>query len=504
MNHSFALKRFLSAAQSSPNAMAIIDGKVEYTYSEFETLVKKLSAKLLEDGVGKGDTVGILCKRGIESIASMFASLYIGASYVVLNPKFPKERIEYILSEADIKFLLTDNLGYKAAENYHITVKNTLKFTREDNCISFESIDSLTPIDNPFIGDGSECAYIIFTSGTTGTPKGIQVSHSNLSHFIENLIGLYDFKVSDRFAQFFEHTFDASVNDIYLSLSSGSCLYIMSDSQRFSPAKFIIKNEISIMATVPSTVSFMKQVKQLKPNSLPSLRLSFFGGEALSRSLVSDWKGAACNAQVENHYGPSECTVLVSYYSDVDIDSKSEAIPIGKILKGHNYLIVDESLGPCSKGELLICGPQVCIGYLNNTKLNDEAFKLIDGKRYYCTGDIVYENEANELVFVARKDNQIQLFGNRIELDDIVQQLKIVTNSDLCGVVPWPIISKMPQGIVAFYSNSDLENTEVLKLIKTKLPQYMWPSKVLKLDVMPLTMNGKIDTKALVELLADK
>jgi D-alanine--poly(phosphoribitol) ligase subunit 1 len=308
---------------------------------------------------------------------------------------------------------------------------------------------------------------------------------------------------ADRISQTSELSFDVSVFEMFLAWGSGASVHVVPATQLMSPSRFITDHGLTIWSSVPSIAAFMRGMKTLKPGAFPSLRYSVFCGEALPYPLAEAWQAAAPWSIVENLYGPTEATVgcvSATVGPEFPATPTLNLVPSGLPLPGVEAAVVDESFAflPVGEvGQLVLAGGQLAEGYYNEPELNRERFPVIDGKRWYLTGDLTRQDEHGAFHHLGRMDRQIKLMGQRVELEEIEAHLRSVCNSDNVAAVAWPIEDGLVQGVVGFTSGASKPSQELLETLRRRLPSYMVPRRIVQLDELPHTANGKIDRNAL-------
>jgi len=363
----------------------------------------------------------------------------------------------------------------------------------------------------PRIAPVDSIAYIMFTSGSTGVPKGVMVSHGNLLPLLDFFVERYDMRAEDRMSVVSPLTFDPSAFQMFLPWERGACACCPSEKALLNPGKFINDHLLTIWNCVPVTVLFMKRLGALKKGAYPTLRLSIFAGEPLLEEVVQSWADAAPRSAIENLYGPTELTINCTYYRWDPEKSPGECyrgiVPIGYPNPGMNVLVCDEHLKEVPRGEvgeLLMAGPQVSLGYLNDPGKTTEAFIVPPGKRelYYRTGDLVRRPLADEpLHYIGRTDSQLKILGQRVELGEIEAVLRKESGVDGVVAVGWPLTASGASGIEAFLEREELDVKELKKKISARLPEYMVPARFHLIPRIPLNENGKYDRRALQEML---
>jgi amino acid adenylation domain-containing protein len=354
-------------------------------------------------------------------------------------------------------------------------------------------------------------AYLLFTSGSTGVPKGVAVAHRNVAHFVQSAVERYQVDKFDRFSQTFDMTFDLSVFDLFVAWEVGACVCCPSRKALLNPAQFIRDSRLTVWFSVPSVALMVRQLGALKPAAFPTLRWSLFCGEPLPADLAVAWAEAAPQSTLDNLYGPTEVTIACTAYRWQGVQSLSECehniVPIGYPLAGMNALVADNELrevAPGEEGELLMAGPQVSMGYWRDEEKTADSFVVPAGAQstYYRTGDRVCRPIAEgPLRFRGRLDHQIKVQGYRVELQEVEALLKQEAGADLAIAVGWPLRVSGAGGIEAFMTSAQVDVETVRERLKARLPFYAVPRKIHVIDRWPLNSNGKIDRGQLLKLL---
>ena len=328
------------------------------------------------------------------------------------------------------------------------------------------------------------------------------IENESVAQFIEIMHQRFVIRSDDRVAEASELTFDASVFDMFMAWSSGAALYVVPKEQLMAPAKFIRDHELTLWFSVPSTASFMARMKMLKPGAFPSLRISIFAGESLATATAQAWQIAAPNSVVENFYGPTELTVdcIAQRLEDPPYITKNRGtLAIGTPFPGIRAGIVDANLNFLPRGEegeLVVSTWQAARGYFQDPELTAARFPILEGSRWYRTGDLAYEDFSGKFHHLGRIDNQVKILGNRVELEEVEAHLREILGTDMVAAVAWPLTDYRATGIVAFHCASGVTRDEVREEMKKRVPDYMIPKRVQILDALPLGATGKIDRKA--------
>jgi amino acid adenylation domain-containing protein len=480
--------RFLRSVLMFPKNNALFVDNTYYTYQQLWKLVDFIYHKIPTDKTYY--TIGIYCNNDIFTYASILAVNLYGAAYVPLNNKFPASRNRNYAEQCGLRLVLSST----ESDDLKVITKNlTVVYTNVEEGKNIQKKLS----DTHYKKAEQHTAYILFTSGTTGHPKGVPVSHSNVAHFFNFFLSNYSFNENDKFLQVYELTFDVSVFSFFMPLMVGACCYVLpvEGVKIFKIIDYLQKFDITVVSMVPSVLRYV--APYLSEIELAKLRYSFFSGDALLHELAVKWSKSLPNAIIHNFYGPTETTIVCTRYVFEEEKSKKESVngivPLGKLFEGMIFLIVDEDNMIINKGELCISGTQVIPSYLN--KKNEDRFIEYNNIRYYKTGDVVSVNNLGNLVFYGRTDSQVKIDGYRIELTEIENAISIIT--DTAVVVIYQSYENAANHLIAYLETRTInENLLKEKLIEI-LPAYMIPKHFVAVEKFTLNANGKIDKKNL-------
>jgi amino acid adenylation domain-containing protein len=455
--------------------------------------------------------VGLLATRSIAAYAGLAGAAWAGATYVPLNLKWPEDRLVALLEALDLDALVIDRNGAELMTPAVLAAAPRM-IIRADDAAAVEGATAFADLpaalqDRPAQVDERDLAYILFTSGTTGMPKGVMVSAGSLARYLEQTRGWAAFTPGDRVAEAHDLTFDLSVHNLFLALEAGSSLHVMSALDMMAPQRFIRSRDITCWMSVPTIITMMKANGALKPGVFPSLRLSVFCGEPLPMPAVEAWADAAPHSIVENIYGPTECTVVCMRQRLTDnapVTPRRNILAIGTPYANFEIGILDADQNPLPQGEIgeiALKSDQLSDGYFNAPEQTARAFRIVRGERWYLTGDLGFQDQDGVFHHMGRADNQVKMKGNRIELDEIDMHLRAATGTDLACTVAWPVVDGSAQGLVGFTTNPAVGADAITQAMLEKLPRYMVPSRILHIEALPQNINGKTDRKALAAYL---
>lgn len=507
----------MSAVTAPDNIALVIEGK-EYSYAKLDLLARTW-ASALSSMQRPPKRVLIVADRTLTAYVGQLAALYIGASFVPLNVHAPIERSKSILSQACPGAIIADANAVEYLEQIlasrHSSVDMILFPEAQADTRSIAGVPTysgvladVAPISGPEgLADDDE-AYLLFTSGTTGAPKGVPISHRNVTSFIRTNQARYGFRSSDRFTQLFDSTFDLSVFDIYMAWNAGAAVCPLKPLEILSPYRAVARLGITVWFSVPSVAALLIRQNTLETGSMPGLRVSMFCGEALPAAVAEKWQAAAPFSIVENLYGPTELTIACSSYRWRGVDSERECVnglvPIGELFPGLEYITIDEDLRPTDPsvgGELCVRGEQRFSGYLSKSS-RDPFIAGYDvpyshDALYYRTGDRVRQLTAGPLVYLGRSDDQVQVAGHRVELLEVEGALASIPGVQQAVVLPLSSDGSIVTGLIGCITGTDLSSSQLQRQAREALPSYMVPREFIFLEEFPLSANGKIDRKEL-------
>lgn len=516
-----------SAERFAERPAVVVDGQA-ISYNKLRKIAKRIAATIqTHSEYSITPLTAVFAYRSPTAFAGILGSLLAGNGYVPLNRIFPIERTEVMFERSECRSIVVDTgslpqlsqLLDRARERLLIILPDVsdvesyrLRWPRH-TFIGSRDLEPSSVWHEPVVLPDA-IAYILFTSGSTGIPKGVMVAHQNVLPFLDYMVDRYGITEQDRMSQMFDMTFDLSVFDMFVSWERGACVCCPSQKTLIKPNKFIQEMGLTVWFSVPSTAAFMKQLGMLKHGLYPSLRWSLFCGEPLPVSTATAWLKAAPNSTLENLYGPTELTIACTLYRWDPVHSPEESVlgivPIGYPYPGMNVLVVDENLKevcPGKEGELLMNGPQMSLGYWKDPEKTNAAFVIPPGKKdiFYRTGDRVCHAKANgPLIHLGRIDFQVKVLGHRVELGEIEAVVRKTCGLDGVVALGWPITPSGCGGIEVFIEGDKINNQVLLrKTIASQLPDYMVPRRFHFMRNLPRNVNSKFDRKAMFQLLQE-
>ncbi|MFD3167091.1 amino acid adenylation domain-containing protein [Herpetosiphon sp. NSE202] len=481
-------------AHQQPHSIAIHHAEDWLSYQMLNQQANHMAHWLIAQGIQPEMRVALYLDRSINLIISMLAILKAGASYVPIDPTYPQERVEFILADANVRLVITDQ-RLRDQFNHH-----------ELACLVVDQDHwQAQPHHNPgLLIDPHQLAYVIYTSGSTGQPKGVAVEHQSLCNLIAWHQSAFQITPHDRATLLASIAFDASVWETWPYLSSGAALVIVADSLRTDAHQlhqWLLAEQITI-SFMPTPLA--EQLVQFEWPRQTALRWLLTGGDTLQL-----YPSAALPFQLVNNYGPTENTV-VSTSGSVWADATTHKRPsIGRPISNSQAFVLDQALNFVPQGvvgELYLGGSSLARGYLNQPGKTAEAFIPNPwgeerGSRLYRTGDLARYNLQGQLEFVGRRDVQVKIRGFRIELGEIEAQLHQYPSIQQAIVLVDQATTKRLIAFVVSQAKSTVDQQSLQQWLKQRLPAYMIPARIIELDSMPITSNGKIDQRQLHRLI---
>jgi amino acid adenylation domain-containing protein len=488
------ISRFETVVARQPESVAIVDGRSRLSYRQLRERAVAIAEALVAAGVAPGELVGLSLGRTADLPAALIGILMCGAAYVPIEPDCPPARLEAIARDAALAALVVADegtgLGQVAAR-----------------LVCLDQVPAASTAPPPMHPDPDSLAYVMYTSGSTGAPKGVQVTHDNVGRLFDSCFEHSAPRRSDVWTMFHSYAFDFSVWELWGALLTGARLVVVDYLTSRDPRAFgalLLAEGVSILSQTPS--AFAQLLAGGTDLSGSALRLVVLGGEAVNPAVLADWFDSAVGRRAElvNMYGITETTVHVTWRTLRAADAAAGTSPIGRPLADLGVRLIDELGRPTPMliaGELQVCGAGLAAGYLGAAQLTEQRFPVApDGTRWYRSGDLARLQPDGELTYVGRADRQVKVRGFRIELGDIEHALSShpLVGQAVAGLLP----SEGGRPVLAAFvtvAHDGVTKGELTAHLRRRLPAHMLPGHLGIVDRMPLTNNGKVDFAALVE-----
>ena len=490
----------------TPEKTAVVFGNSSLSYKELDEKSNQLANYLIQEGVRKEDFVPICIDPSLEMIVSILGVLKAGAVYVPIDPEYPSERISYVINDTKCNTVITNGTNCQLIK---ALINEAVLITIDSDWHMIQQMETHVPLVDV---DANNLAYVIYTSGSTGTPKGVMIEHSNVMSLFCKGSPLFDFNEKDVWTMFHSFCFDFSVWEMYGALLHGGKLVIASKEIAKNANAFVellFKEKVTILNQTPSAFYILQEYILAQHNDNLALRFIIFGGESLNPLKLKEWKSRFQQCKLINGYGITETTVFTTFIEVTERHCQSSRNLIGWMIPSLYGYVLNESQKKCTvneEGELYIGGEGLARGYLNLTELTNYRFvkdcfneeKIV--KKLYRSGDIVKLLDDGSYEYVGRIDEQVKINGYRIELGEIENNI-----SQFFGIQQVVVIAKESSFgekklVCYFKSNIKVEQQSLVKFLKQRMPDHMVPRIYIKIDYLPLTINGKADKKALYKL----
>ena len=490
------------SAARLPDKIAFADERKEITFGQLRTQAMALATQMLEKKLIKKPVV-IYLEKGVDVLVSFMGAAYSCNLYSPIDIDMPASRVNKILEVLQPSLVITTAGLRETFENYEY---------EGDYLVFEEAIDA--PIDEEIVeaarcrGVDTDLLYVLFTSGSTGVPKGVTINHRSVIDYIDWVTETFDITDEDSFGNQAPFYFDNSILDIYSTIKSGATTYIIPKSLFAQPVpllEYLKEKKINTIFWVPSALIVVAKLKAFRNVDLSdTLHRVLFCGEVMPNKQLNAWRKFLPDVLYANLYGPTEITDACTYYIVDREFADDEPLPIGIPMANTDILVLndkDELVKDDEIGELCVRGTSLSMGYYNNPEKTKEAFvqnplNPAVPETIYRTGDLVKYNEYGEIIYLSRKDFQIKHMGHRIELGEIETAVSSLKEIALCCC----LYDEKHQKIVLFIEE-ELEKAYINEQISGLVPEYMLPGKVITLGKMPINANGKIDRVKLKEYL---
>lgn len=491
------LKSFEETVAAYPEKTAVAYREKRYSFKALSFFARCLANKIPK-GM-RNCPIGVFSDRSADVALYFLSAIYSGNYYVPIDPDMPREKIQAILSDADIHVILgaTSSLSLLSKLDY-----SGLFFSLED------ADDAPCPF--PDNGDGDPI-YMVYTSGSTGKPKGVLKSHSSVVSYLDAFLDTFQFNSEEIIGNQTPFFFDAAAKDFYLMLKTGATIEILPTELFAMPPmliEYLNEKRITFLSWVPTALSVVSQLRTFSYIKPETVKRVFFVGEVMPMKHLNYWRKNLPNIEYVNLYGSSEIAGICCYYPVKGDYNNDETLPIGKPLKNCTiFLMKDDAIitAPDQIGEIYLASPALALEYFGDPEKTSKHFlyKVLDGKQYRCfkTGDLASYDQSGNLIFASRADFQIKHMGHRIELGEIEAVAGALPQIHRCCC----LYNTERRHIVLFCQLSDKIATpteqSIKSLLRPKLSTYMLPSKIVIMEQLPLNANGKIDRQLLKALL---
>lgn len=515
----------INSAKNFPQKDAVVYGDKRITYQELDEVTDKLAAVLQENGVKRGDRVGIYINKSIPSIVSIHGILKAGAVYVPLDPNAPLSRLAYIIENCGIQCLLTSTkkaptLPQMFPERNPLAVVVLTDDLAEVGQIpGVELIPWSKIVGKEQVSSGenasieTDLAYILYTSGSTGVPKGVMISHLNALTFVNWAQDAFAVAADDRLSNHAPLHFDLSIFDIFVAFKAGATLVLVPEGLSTFPirvADWIENNQITVWYSVPSILSMMTLHGKLERYTFSKLRTILFAGEVFPVKYLRKLMALIPGAEYFNLYGPTETNVITYYQVSKLSSERTKPIPIGKTCKNMEVFgLMDDGRTvsqPGEEGELYARGSCVAQGYWGDAEKTNKVFLINPAQpnfqeKVYKTGDVVTLDEDGNYIYIGRRDHMIKSRGYRIELGEIESVLYSHPEVKEAAVVAVPddLVGNRIRAFVVLNNTNGVSASDIESFCADRIPKYMVPERIEFRETLPKTSTGKIDKPTLTK-----
>lgn len=491
------------SVRKMPDKMAVYDEQEQITFKEYHDKSMGIADAIIEAGCGPKQAVAVYLEKSAKVLVSFMGIAYSGNFYSPIDTEMPAVRVNKILEVLQPEFVITTRILADKFRCFHYNGK----FLFYEEIDEIEESEQVTRVKNSIID--TDLLYVLFTSGSTGVPKGVCITHGSVIDYIDWITETFEITEKDVYGNQAPFYFDNSILDIYSAMKAGAALYIIPQKLFSQPVlllEYLKDHAVNTIFWVPSALIVVSKLKAFRNVDLSALlKRVLFCGEVMPNKQLNVWRKFLPDTVFANLYGPTEITDACTCYI---VDRKfedDEPLPIGVPMRNTDILVLDEKDRLVTEidtvGELCVRGTGLAKGYYRNPEKTRAAFvqnPLNNSyeEKIYRTGDLVKYNERHELIYLSRRDFQIKHMGHRIELGEIETAASSLPGISMCCC----LYDEKRKKIVLFI-DYDMKKDAVNERLKTMIPEYMLPGKVVVCEKMPVNANGKIDRVALKESL---
>jgi len=488
------------AAQTGSESPAVILGSDQWTYGAIEAFSNRMARAIRAAGCRRGDRVAFCLPKSPQTIACILGILKADCLYVPIDPASPPARASKIIESAEPGLVLVDELFSPTNAPLAWLGATPLKPVTQSYVFDLDDVNRMSADPIACLNTTADPAYIFYTSGSTGIPKGVVITHANVIGFIEWAKRYFGMNSEDRVSGHAPLHFDLSVFDIFGAFAAGAQLHLVPASLNISAkgvAEFIRRSELTQWFSVPSQLTYMAKFDAIRQDDFKSLKRLMWCGEVLPTPVLRYWMERVPHVSFTNLYGPTEATIASSYFTVPEVPEADDSIPIGHACDGEELFVLDDQLQPVPLGDtgaLYIGGKGLSPGYWRDLQKTEAAF--VGNPRIYNTGDIARVGSHGLVYFVGRADSQIKSRGYRIELGEIEAALNCIDGLKEAAVVAIPS-DRFENWLICCAYCPSLEGQMIpavlKKILRETLPSYMIPARWMVSETLPKNVNGKID-----------
>jgi amino acid adenylation domain-containing protein len=487
------------SAARQPERPAIKDEREELSYGELDALADQTAAALTQLGVGRGDRVAVWLNKSVRAVATMQGALRLGAAYVPVDPMSPPSRAATIMRDCRIAALVAPGDRARSVLDGDLAHVPLLAADSSPGTMAWSDLDHIDGATRPRPRGDDELAYILYTSGSTGVPKGVCISHRNAMAFVNWAAREVGAQPEDRFSNHAPFHFDLSVFDLYAAFLSGGCVSIVPEQHAYAPralVEFAVREELTVWYAVPSALILMVDRGGFLEQPGLKLRTVVFAGEPYPIKQLRRLREGLPGVRMFNWYGPTETNVCTGHEVREIQPDRTVPVPIGRAASGDRVWAVKDDgseAGIGEEGELLVAGPTVALGYWGREPQGDAPYR---------TGDIVRLEAPGEYLYVGRRDAMVKIRGHRVELGEV--EAALLTHPKIEDAAVAAVGSGIEARLVAFLATRDEPPSplELKQHCAERLPRHMIIDRAMFLEELPRTRNGKVDRLALQRIAA--